>query len=293
MRANRTISLVIVSLLLVILGLIWTDESIIPEFDSYRAYQNVAVQLEFGPRTPGSDAHAMQLDWMQSELENYGWNVDRQEGQSLGHLLTNLIAKKGQGNHILLLGAHYDSRLLSDKDRNPENRAAPVLGANDGASGVAVLMELARVLPEIYNWEIWIVFFDLEDNGQIDSWNWILGSTYFAENLSVLPDQVVIVDMVGDRDLFLSIEGNSDPELAAEIWNVAQDLGFSQIFSTQIKNYILDDHLPFRDLGIPAVDIIDIEYPYWHTSEDTLIQVSPQSLDKVGVTLLEWILRTH
>lgn len=260
-------------------------------FDGRQAYRDIAVQLEFGPRIPGSAAHAAQLDWMEAELQNSGWDVDRQVGEFGGQLINNLLAKRGTGDQIVLLGAHFDSRILADQDSDPEKQKLPVLGANDGASGVAVLLELARILPDIPGWELWIAFFDAEDNGNIEDWNWILGSSYFAENLIQPPNEVVIVDMVADRDLFLPVEGNSDPSLAAEIWQVANQLGYADIFSPDVKHYILDDHLPFREIGIPAVDIIDIEYPYWHTSQDTLINVSPESLQIVGDVLLEWLLQ--
>lgn len=264
-----------------------------PEFSGPRAFQLVAKQLTFGPRTPGSTAHSLQLDWMQSELETLGWQVERQHGEMLGHPLTNLVAKRGSGGAFLMLGAHYDSRIHADQDPDPAKRAQPVPGANDGASGVAVLLELARVLPADLDLEIWIVFFDLEDNGGIPGWDWILGSRYFAQNLDRHPDQFILVDLVGDRDLSLPIERNSDDALANELWSVAEDLGYGAIFSRVERFSIIDDHIPFIELGIPSVNIIDIEYTNWHTTQDDISQVSAESLEIVGSTVLEWILRSY
>jgi glutaminyl-peptide cyclotransferase len=290
MKIDRRLGLI---LIIVIVSALVESTNSPRAFNAQRAYQNIATQLEFGPRVPGSAAHAAQLDWMEQVLLSNDWQVERQQGQIGGHEVTNLFAKRGTSENVLLLGAHYDSRIFADNDPLPENQNKPVAGANDGASGVAVLLELAQVLPPMNDLEIWIVFFDAEDNGNIDGWNWILGSRYFAENMKVFPDQVVIVDMVGDADLSLPLEGNSDQELAMQIWDSASDLGHGQIFIPEIVHYILDDHLPFKELGIPVVAIIDIEYPYWHTSEDTLQHVSAQSLEIVGSTLLDWILNSH
>lgn len=262
-------------------------------FNGARAFQLVAKQLSFGPRIPGSQAHAQQLDWMQAEAEGLGWTVERQEGEMMGHPLTNLIVKRGSGEAFLMLGAHYDSRILADHDPDPAKRSQPVPGANDGASGVAVLLELARILPPDLDLEIWIVFFDLEDNGGIPGWDWILGSRYFAQNLERHPEKFVLVDLVGDRDLSLPVERNSDEALADELWSVAEDLGYGDIFSREERFSILDDHIPFIELGIPSVNIIDIEYTNWHTTKDDISQVSAESLEIVGSTILEWILRSY
>jgi Zn-dependent M28 family amino/carboxypeptidase len=172
---------------------------------------------------------------------------------------------------------------------DPQMRQQAVTGANDGASGVAVLLELARVLPEEAAQTTWLVFFDAEDQGNISGWDWILGSRLFAESLEQLPEAVVIVDMVGDANLQLPREGNSDEAVASEIWAAAAELGYADIFRDEIKYHMLDDHIPFIERGIPAVDIIDFDYPYWHTSEDTLDKVSAESLQVVGDALLSWL----
>src|SRR3990172_4321574 len=133
-------------------------------------------------------------------LRASGWQVEIQETRSMGHPIRNIIAKKGSGEKWIILGAHYDSRLLADQDTDPEKQREPVPGANDGASGVAVLLELARALPRNLEKQVWLVFFDAEDNGRIPEWDWILGSRAFAESLTAYPDSVVVIDMIGDAN---------------------------------------------------------------------------------------------
>ncbi len=164
----------------------------------------------------------------------------------------------------------------------------PVPGANDGASGVAVLLELARTLPED-TVPVWLVFFDAEDNGRITGWDWILGSRAFVEEIEVNPQAVVIVDMIGDADLNIHLEKNSNLEIRTEIWGMAERLGYGDVFINTEKYAMLDDHTPFLEAGIPAVDIIDFDYPYWHTIADTPDKVSAKSLLAVGDTLWHWV----
>ena len=261
-------------------------------FDGQRALEDVRFQTELGPRIPGSEAHREAVAWMVSELEAQGWSAQVQEAMMMDHPIKNVVAKllpDDQGEPWVILGAHYDSRFFADEDQDPSAHSEPVLGANDGASGVAVLMELARVLPRDLPKEIWLVFFDAEDNGNIPGWDWILGSSAFVENLQGRPDAVVIVDMIGDADLNIYMERNSDATLTAQIWAQAADLGYADAFIPIPKYSILDDHTPFLRAGIPAVDIIDFDYPYWHTTEDTLNKVSAQSLQIVGDVLAAWL----
>jgi Zn-dependent M28 family amino/carboxypeptidase len=202
-----------------------------------------------------------------------------------------VIAKRGRGSPWIIIGAHFDTRIYADQDPDPQKRALPVPGANDGASGVAVLLELARVLPPDLPGEIWLVFFDAEDNGSIPGRDWAMGSRAFVEGaLEGQPDAVVIVDMVGDTDLNIYLEKNSDQTLMQEIWEVAEGLGYSDYFIPSYKYRIIDDHIPFLEANIPAVDIIDFDYPYWHTTSDTLDKVSAKSLQIVGDVVLTWLL---
>lgn len=261
-------------------------------FNGNRAYSDVEKQLAFGPRTPGSAAHQNFIDWLTAELKKYGWQSTIQQGEMLGNPIKNIIAHHGEESPEIILVAHYDSRLLADNDPDPNQQSQPVPGANDGASGVAVLIELSRVLPDD-TIPVWLLFTDAEDNGRISGWDWILGARYFVSTMRVQPKAVIVVDMIGDRELNIYKELNSDPELASQIWEVARSLGYEAYFINEPKHNIIDDHVPFIEAGIPSVDIIDIEYPYWHTTQDTLDKISPNSLAVVGETLLQWILTQH
>jgi len=294
-------NILLLSIVLVALGgfLIWISfspctrpETASAKFTGERAYADVLRQTEMGPRTPGSAAHAQVRAWMRAELENAGWQVEEQVFDALGHRGYNLIASHGEILPEIILGAHYDSRIYADRDPNVDKRKQAVLGANDGASGVAILLELARKIPAQHPPPyppIWLVFFDLEDNGNIPTWDWILGSRAFVDGYTLNPDAVIILDMIGDKNLNIYLERNSNPELRAEIWAQAEKLGYEKYFIAEEKFSMLDDHTPFLKAGIPAVDIIDFDYPYWHTTEDTAEKVSAESLQIVGDTMLAWL----
>ncbi len=258
-------------------------------FDGEQALQHVRNQLSYGPRIPGSEGHYSTGNYIRNTLEKNGWKVSEQTFPFNGIEARNIYGVAGpeDGNWILL-GAHYDTRPIADRDTQfPEQ---PVPGANDGASGVAVLLELSRILiPSTLDAHIWLTFFDVEDSGGIDENAWAFGSLKFSESLDRYPDAVVIVDMVGDADLNIFFEANSDPELSAVIWSIAQGQGFSG-FIPELGRSILDDHTAFLRLGIPAIDIIDFDYPYWHTTEDTLDKVSAESLEQVGRTIQIWLM---
>ena len=218
-------------------------------FDGERAFKDVKYQVDLGPRTMGSEAHDKAASWIINDLKDQGWQVEIQESVISDQAIKNIIAKRGDGTPWIILGSHYDSRLFADQDKIPTNRKLPVLGANDGASSTAILMELARVLPSNDNKQIWLVFFDAEDNGTAAGTGWSIGSTYFVSQLQGKPDSVVILDMVGDKDLNIYMEGNSDRQLNTEIWNVAKRLGYKQ-FIPSYKYDLIDDHIPFIQAGI-------------------------------------------
>jgi glutaminyl-peptide cyclotransferase len=265
------------------------------QFDGERAYQDVLTQVDFGPRLPASTAHAQTIEWIKSSLTSAGWQVEVQDSAIQGQIAKNIVARYGTGEPLLLIGAHYDTRIYADQDPDPMQRTQPVPGANDGASGVGVLMEMGRVLPvrldllQEQPGQVWLVFFDAEDNGRIPGWEWIMGSTAFIERLTLRPDATVIVDMIGDADLNIYWEKHSDPELNAEIWQIAEQLGYGDVFIPEYRYSITDDHIPFLNAGLPAVDIIDFDYPFWHTVSDTPDKVSAASLQAVGDTLVVWI----
>ena len=256
-------------------------------FDGQQAYGHVLKQCAFGSRPVGSDAGRKTAAYILAELKKLGWATETQEFTYQGTMGCNIIARWGRGP-LVILGAHYDTRSIADHDPDDPTRAVP--GANDGASGVAVLLELARVLDvDETGTEIWLVFFDAEDQGNINGWPFSVGASYMAQHLSVRPQAVVVVDMIGDSDQEIFWEQNSDPSLLREIWTVAADLGYEEHFIPEYRYAIIDDHLPFRQLGLTAVDIIDFDYPYWHTAQDTPDKVSPESLQRVGRVLETWL----
>jgi glutaminyl-peptide cyclotransferase len=259
-------------------------------FDGQHAYADVQTQVAFGERVPGTDGHAKVEAWMRAELESAGWQVEIQTSEALGHPVENLVAKRGDKSPQIIIGAHYDSRIFADHDPDPANHTKPMPGANDGASGVAVLLEMARTLPKD-TVPVWLVFFDAEDNGNIQGWDWILGSREFVKNNVIQPQAVVVIDMIGDADLNIYKERNSNPEITDEIWAAAKSLGYQNKFIPAYKYSMEDDHTPFLQAGLPAVDIIDFDYPYWHTTLDTPDKVSAESLQTVGETLNTWIVQ--
>lgn len=257
-------------------------------FDGARAFKDVQMQVEMGPRIPDSASHAKAVQWIRTELESAGWHVEIQSATAMGHPIQNLLAYRSDGPPQVLLGAHYDTRIFASRDPDPSKQTQPVPGADDGASGVAVLLELARSLPRDTA-PIWLAFFDAEDNGEIPGWQWLLGSEAFVAQMIARPKAMVLVDMVGDADLSLPMEANSDPALRTSIWQTASKLGHGDVFIPQVKYRIEDDHLPFIRAGIPSVDIIDLDYAYWHTTADTPEHVTAKSLQIVGDVLRAWI----
>ncbi len=253
-------------------------------FDGQQAYQYVLAQCDLGPRPTGSEAGWATGDYIIAEAEKQGWSVETQGFIFQEVKGRNVIARWGTGP-IIILGAHYDTRPYAD--HNPEGEQdQPILGANDGASGVAVLLELARSLDrdKLEN-EIWLVFFDAEDRGKLDGWPFSVGSEYMAANLSASPEYVIVVDMIGDAGQDIYWERNSDEPLMDQVWSIASQLGYEAQFIPEYKWSLMDDHIPFLKRGIRAVDIIDFDYPYWHTTQDTADKVSPESLERVGRVL--------
>jgi glutaminyl-peptide cyclotransferase len=262
-------------------------------FSGDAAYGDARAFLEFGPRVSGSEANREAGEWILKKLKQAGWPVDADDGEYQGTPVRNIVARKGRGP-VVLLGAHYDSRRCADQ---PDGGcSAPVLGADDGASGVVVLLELARTLD--LDWsrhQVWLVFFDAEDNGELNGWDWIVGSRQFARatQISIAAGidfrAMVLLDMVADSDQKFYWEGNSNPAVRADIWSTAKDLGYGLEFVPSVRYTMLDDHVPFLDLGIPSVDIIDFDYPYWHTAGDTLDKISAESLERIGRTIEVWL----
>ncbi len=287
-RHALALMLGLLSLVMALIVFFWQQPASPVPFNPERAYQDVTNQVALGPRVPGSPAHEQIIEYIRAQLEQAGWQVTLQKATYQGQDAINIVATRKISEPQILLGAHYDSRLYADNDPDPARRKNGVPAANDGASGVAVLLEMARVLPE-NGPSVGLVFFDIEDNGNIPGWDWILGSRAFAESLTYRPQVFVLLDMIGDADLNIYMERNSDEEYTRQIWEQAKKLGYEKAFIPEYKYRVIDDHVPFLEKGIRAVDLIDLDYPYWHTTQDTPDKVSPQSLKIVGDTLLAWI----
>lgn len=262
-----------------------TPTPVSEEFDGDQSYTHVVAQMDLGPRITGTDANVFAGDYIAEQLKQFGWSVEFQAFTYQDTPARNVVGRTnvGQGP-ILIVGAHYDSRRRADQD--PEHPNDPVPGADDGASGVAVLLELARTLDKwkIKN-EIWLAFFDAEDNGDLDGWEWIVGSAYMAEQLEVTPRAMILLDMVGDQDQKFYYENNSDQGLSVKVWETAAQLGYGDHFIPMPRWSMEDDHIPFVRRGIPSLDIIDFDYPDWHKTTDTVDKVSADSLERVGRTM--------
>lgn len=262
-----------------------------PEFDGAKSYSVLVKQCDFGPRPPGTDAHTKTRDYLYGKLKEYADSVYLQNfthETSSGTLkLSNILARFGKpGKPAVLLCAHWDTRPTADRDLSKSNRNSPIIGANDGASGVAVLMELARMFkaspPPV---PVVIVLFDGEDWGPTAS-DMYLGSKYFASGLNKESYKYgILLDMVGDADLNIFREGNSQigaPEIVDRVWKTARELGYAETFNSPVRYNISDDHIPLIRAGVPCADVIDFDYPWWHTLKDTPDKCSAESLKIVG-----------
>ncbi len=277
-----------------------------PSFSGDLAYQSVVEQVGFGPRVPGTAGHAVALDWIATTLtERAGrvtlqrFDVETSTGDTLR--LTNVLASFNPDvERRLLLFTHWDTRPQSDQAQDESERAIPVPGANDGASGTAVLLELARLfqqqLPTV---GVDLLFVDGEDYGP-GTEDMFFGSRHFAEQLDEAdyPLYAVLLDMVGDASPSFPIEGYSAEAaraLALRVWGMARDLGYEREFPTRVGQRVTDDHLPLLEKGIRAIDIIDFDYgpgnSYWHTPRDDIENVSAETLEMVGEVVAEWVYR--
>lgn len=277
-----------------------------PPFPGDHAWALLREQVAFGPRVPGQPGHDRQLAWMKEWLAERADTVVEQSfpqqttrGETLQ--LTNLLARfNPREPQRVLLVAHWDTRPRADQSRNAADRNQPVPGANDGASGTAVLLVLAELFrqqpPPI---GVDLLFVDGEDYGP-ETTDMFFGARYFGANqpAGYPPLYGILVDMVGDSDLRLPREGYSQeraPEVVDRVWRVARELGYEGIFVDSPGGYVTDDHVALNDAGIRTIDIIDFNYgpgnSYWHTLQDIPENTSAESLDVVGEVLAELIYR--
>lgn len=277
------------------------------EFDGNSAFNWLEQQCEFGPRNPGSVGYYDCKEFLINNLKYLSDTVFTQNFintelyENKTYDLSNIIAEfDADSERHILLGAHWDTRPWADRDLDVSNHSMPIIGANDGASGVAVLMELAKMFdkhPPPIN--ITLVLFDGEDMG-VEGVNnsWAKGSQYFAKNLPIQkPDFGIIVDMIGDSNLEIPIERNSyrvAPNLVSKLWDLADKLKLPA-FQNRLGYDIFDDHIPLWEIAeIPAIDLIDFNYPnqrinYWHTLNDIPQNCSSESLEQVGQLLSTYI----
>jgi Zn-dependent M28 family amino/carboxypeptidase len=269
----------------------------VPEFNGAKAFAQLKAQTDFGPRNPNSNGHRKCLDYLLAELGKYTDNVTRQSFVHNGYdnevlKLANVFGSFNEKStdRILLL-AHWDTRPRADEEKEGSKQTQPILGANDGASGVAVLLELARLFKQTPPPNgVDILFVDGEDYGKPhDQESYFLGSRYFMKTKSqnYEPRFAILLDMVGDKDLQIPMEQNSmthAPEAVELIWSTAEKLGVTQFVNVPGEQ-ISDDHIPLNDGGVQTADIIDFQYPYWHTLQDTPDKCSAESLEAVGKVL--------
>jgi glutaminyl-peptide cyclotransferase len=279
-------------------------------FDGEQAMGYARAQLAFGPRVPGTEGHRRNGDWIVAQMRlradsviEQRWTHVTQRGDSLP--MRNILARfRPDVEQRVLYVAHWDTRPTADADRNLGARTQPIPGANDGASGVALLIALGDVLkktpPPV---GVDLLFVDGEDYGNFNDPNQpdvVIGSRYFADHLpspNYQPLFGVVWDMIGDRDLNIYQEGNSvtaAPEVVQRVWQTAAELGYDDYFIPEVIEPITDDHVPLIKKGLRVIDVIDIDFgppidnggrpaaTYHHTMQDTIDKISARSLQIVG-----------
>lgn len=286
------------------------------KFNRDSAFSYVRRQVAFGPRVSGTEGNRLCREYLTKELRRHGAdNVTVQTGEVKAFNGDRLPIGNIMGSYSpeikdrILLVAHYDTRPWSDSDQNEENRLLPVLGANDGASGVAVLLEIARQLNQTEApVGVDILFVDAEDYGQASGFSthdasWCLGTQYWTANMPYaedeLPRYAIVFDMVGGLGAKFHREYFSDRnarKIVDKVWSVAERSGYQDRFVNKSGGSVVDDHLFLNDAGIPAIDIIESKNdntgtfpPTWHTANDNLDNIDPASLEAAGQTVLNLI----
>ena len=276
-----------------------------PQFDAEASMSYIQAQLEFGPRIPGTEGHRQAGDWIIEQMRTRAdtvivteWTHVTADGDSLP--MRNILARiNPDAPQKILYLAHWDTRPISDQASDRAERALPVPGANDGASGVALLIGVADALqqnrPQV---GVDLLFVDGEDFGDFPTnTDVLIGSRHFAQNLpspDYRPLFGVLWDMIGDANLKIYQEGYSmerAPEIVSRVWQTAADLGYHNYFVSTGGISITDDHLPLLDAGLRVIDVIDIDYPAHHTPRDTFDKVSRESMQIVGNVAVELIRR--
>lgn len=289
-----------------------------PLFNADSAYKFVADQVAFGPRVPNLKAHVECSKYLKAKMESFGLEVMVQEFEAIAYDGTklnsfNIIGSfNPKASKRILLASHWDSRPFADRDKDSTKWNSPVDGANDGASGVGILLEIARVLdkattsPEV---GVDVIFFDAEDygepsffKGETKAESWCLGSQHWSRNKhkpNYYAYYGILLDMVGAKNATFYKEGESmsfAPSVVHKVWQTAQGAGFGKYFVNDYTGSIIDDHaFVNRIAGIPMIDIIHYNHAndsqffgdYWHTHNDNMNAIDKETLNAVGQTLLE------
>lgn len=274
------------------------DEAPPREFDGQSAFGYIERQLEFGYRIPGTEGHRRMAAWLDSTVRQKAdtvitqrWTHVTADGDSLD--LVNVLARfNPAAEQRILFLAHWDTRPKADGPRSPDSTKA-VMGANDGASGVALLLGIADVLdraPPAPDLGVDLLFTDGEDYGDFNATpptDVLIGARHYAANQPPGPKPLyaVLFDLVADKDLQIYQEGNSvtgAPEVVSLVWGMARDLGYGKVFVDTPRHVLTDDHLELQKVGIRAIDVVDFDYPAHHTPFDTIDKVSGESLQIVG-----------
>ncbi len=286
----------------------------IPIFNSDSSYNFVKKQVDFGPRVPNTSAHKKCGNYLAESLKKYSDNIIIQETTVKSYDGKNLQIKNiiGEFNveetNRFLLAAHWDSRPFADAEENQDLRKKAILGANDGASGIGVLLEIARLLKKTppINFGVDIIFFDAEDYGEANSTNlrtWCLGSQYWAKNQhreDYYAKYGIVLDMVGGKNAVFTREAISmkyAPYFMDKVWNNAVKISYSDYFSFERTQFIgTDDHEIINIFAnIPCIDIVQYEEKnksfadYWHTHNDNMKSIDKNTLKAVGQTVLQTI----
>ncbi len=288
-----------------------------PQFNADSAYSFIERQVAFGPRVPGTMAHELCGDYLVAKLQEFGAEVVEQSADVTHYDGQNISFRNIIGSYCpdatnrILLFAHWDSRPFSDEENDPEKQNKAILGADDGASGVGVLLEIARQL-QMNPLEIGIdiIFFDLEDWGQpsfetnwVQGEWWIRGSSYWSEQPHIenyKANYGILLDMVGSTNATFLKEGYSvqyASNVVDKIWSTAHKLGYTSYFLSQGGGYITDDHLPVNQHHrAPSANVINLKKdtktgfaPYWHTQRDDMRNIDKNTLKAVGQTVMEVI----
>lgn len=280
--------------------------------DGDRAYKYLKEICAIGPRPAGSAANTRQRNLVAAHFKKFGGAVREQPFAGQDPVsgarveMANLIGSwHPERTERVLLGVHYDTRPFPDEDPDPALRRTPFIGANDGASGVALLMEIAHHLNDLPTpWGVDLVLFDGEElvygGGDQQVGDYFLGSKAFASAYADARDAkrikykyaaALVLDMIGDRNLQIDKEPHSldfQLWLVNDVWAVARRLK-ATAFRNRVGRAVNDDHLPLNEGGIPAIDLIDFDYPHWHTAGDLPEQCSADSLEQVGKVVTAWL----